>query len=286
MLKKTIISFVAVFTSLTAAASAEYNKYNEESYVNISNATLSDVATVFEMTTEEFKKEFELPEDMPDDTNETAAYYHLTIKNYAKLVNKSVDEVIKSLSDMSGDTNLTEDTLFVDAENNLLLVKYFEPMTLAELKPEYGFGDEVTENTRFGEVRTMIYKTIIEKVHTLSYFDKNSLLVMVNGQYMDFDVAPVIMNDRAMVPLRSIFEKLGAVVQWYDDSKMIIATHGSDVITMQVGRNEFFLNNNKIEIDAPSTIVDGRTLVPLRAVAEALNTQVFYNPDTKTVVIH
>ena len=286
MLKRTLIAAAAVFMIFTAAVSAEYNKYNEESYVNVSNKTLGDVAEVFQVTADEFKAEFGLPEDMPADTNEAAAYYHLTVGGYAKYVGRDVDEVISEISSMSGGAAVDKDMSFADAENNILLVKYFEPMTIEELKREYGFGDEVNENTRYGEVRNTIYKTIIENLKTLSYFNRDSILVMLNGRYLDFDVAPMIINDRTMVPMRAIFQALGAEVEWSGESKTIMARHGSDFITMQVGRNEMFLNEDKIELDTPSTIVDGRTLVPLRAVAEALNTQVFYNPDTKPVVIH
>lgn len=286
IIKRTLIAAAAVFMMFTAAVSAEYNKYNEESYVNVSNKTLGDVAEVFQVTADEFKSEFGLPEDMAADTNEAAAYYHLTVGGYAKYVGRSVDEVVNEISSMSDGAAVDKDMSFADAENNILLLKYFEPMTLEELKEEYGFGDEVNESTRYGEVRNAIYKTIIEKLNTLSYFDRNSILVMLNGRYMDFDVAPMIVNDRTMVPMRTIFQALGAEVDWNGESKTIMARHGENFITMQVGRNEMFLNDKKIELDAPSTIVDGRTLVPLRAVAEAIDTQVFYNPDTKTVVIH
>ena len=286
MLKKTLAASAAVFVAFTAAASAEYNKYNEESYVNLSNKTLGEVAAVYQMTADEFKTQFGLPADMPEDTNEAAAFYHMTVDNYAKYVDRSVDEVIEEISSKSDGAAVSKDESFAEAESNMLLVKYFEPMTIEEIKKEYGFGDEINENTRYGEVRNDFYKKMIERLEILSYFNQDSILVMLNGRYMDFDVAPVIINDRTMVPMRAIFEALGADVQWDGDTKTIMATHGADVITMQVGRNEMFLNDAKIELDTPSSIVDGRTLVPLRAVSEALNAKVSYNTDTKTVVIH
>ena len=55
---------------------------------------------------------------------------------------------------------------------------------------------------------------------------------------------------------------------------------------MQVGQDSFFKNEDKIAIDSPSVIIDTRTLVPIRAIAEALDTEVFYNQNTRTVVIH
>lgn len=285
-MKKILLTAVAVFAAVTATASAEYNKYNEASYINISNCTLSDAAEIYEMSVDEFKKEMGLPEDMPADTNEISAYYSLTLESYAKLMEQSADDIIEFFAQMTGGEKFDKNTLFADAEDKVLITKYFEPMTVEEIKNEYGLEDDITEETRFGEVRNTLYREILSNMGTLKYFDKNSLLVMLNGRYMDFEVAPVIINDRAMVPMRAIFEALDSSVQWDGETQVIIATHGDDVITMQVGQNEMFLNSEKIELDAPSVIIDERTLVPLRAVAEALNTQVFYNPDTKTVVIH
>ena len=285
MLKKTIISLAVVFTALTVSVSAEYNKYNEASYINISNGTLGDVAGVFSMSVDEFKKKFGLPEDMAEDTNETAAYYSLTLENYAKMIREDIDTVIEHMSS-SGDIKLDKSTLLLDAENNQLITNYFSPMTIDEFKKEYGFGDEVNEDTRYGDIRTQLYRKILAGMGTLSYFDENSLLVMLNGRYLDFDVAPIIVNSRTMVPMRAIFEALDATVHWDSDTKTIVATHGDDIITMQVGQNAMFLKDKKIELDVPPEIIDSRTLVPLRAVAEALNTEVFYNTDTKTVVIH
>lgn len=285
MIKKAIISLAVVFTAITVSVSAECNKYNEASYINISNGTLGDVAAVFSMSVDEFKKEFGLPEDMAEDTNETAAYYSLTLENYAKMIREDIDTVIEHMSS-SGDIKLDKSTLLLDAENNQLITNYFSPMTIDEFKKEYGFGDEVNENTRYGDIRTELYRKILAGMGTLSYFDENSLLVMLNGRYLDFDVAPIIVNSRTMVPMRTIFEALDASVHWDPETKTIIATHGGDIITMQVGQNAMFLNDKKIELDVPPEIIDSRTLVPLRAVAEALNTKVFYNTDTKTVVIH
>ena len=86
--------------------------------------------------------------------------------------------------------------------------------------------------------------------------------------------------------MRNIFTALGAEVHWQGDVQTVIAVRGNDVIAMQLGQNFLFKNNEKIEIPTAPVARDGRTLVPVRAVAEALDTDVFYNGNTKTVVIH
>ncbi len=290
MNKKIIILTAAMLASFGIQASAKYNKYNEESYINLYNNTIADIALSLDMTLDDFKSEFNLPEDMPGDTNETAAYFHLSINDFALVQGSSADETVAYLSKLT-DKEITKETIYKDAEEGILFKTYLEK--IEELKPEeyeeyyksYGL-ENITDETSFAEARNQLHRVYLKNSGILSYFKKDSILVMLNGKYIDFDVAPVIMNDRVMVPMRNIFEALGSVVNWDGETKTVFASKGDKIITIQVGQNFMFLNNEKIEIDSPSVIVDERTLVPLRAVAEALDTQVFYNEDTKTVVIH
>ena len=109
--------------------------------------------------------------------------------------------------------------------------------------------------------------------------------IFSNGEATELDVAPCIINNRTMVPLRAIFEALGAVVSWDDESKTVLAAKGDTVIVMQVGQAVMYVNEDKVELDSPSVIVDNRTLVPARAIAEAFGNEVGYDVETKTVTI-
>ena len=115
--------------------------------------------------------------------------------------------------------------------------------------------------------------------------DGEQIRVTVEGNYIDFDVAPVIENDRVLVPMRNIFTALGAEVYWHGDVNTVLALKGQDVIALQPGQNFLFKNDKKIEIPTAAIAKDNRILVPIRAVAEALDAEVFYDGDTKTVVI-
>ena len=121
---------------------------------------------------------------------------------------------------------------------------------------------------------------------TITYDDGDEVLVVVKGEYIDFDVPPVIEDNRVLVPMRNIFTALGAEVYWQQDVQTVIAVRGDVVIAMQLGQNYLFKNNEKIEIPTASIARDGRTLVPIRAVSEALDAEVSYNGNTKTVVIN
>ena len=121
---------------------------------------------------------------------------------------------------------------------------------------------------------------------TITYDDGDEVLVVVKGEYIDFDVPPAIEDNRVLVPMRNIFTALGAEVYWQQDVQTVIAVRGDVVIAMQLGQNYLFKNNEKIEIPTASIARDGRTLVPIRAVSEALDAEVSYNGNTKTVVIN
>ena len=114
----------------------------------------------------------------------------------------------------------------------------------------------------------------------------DGIKVLLNGEAIDFaDVAPQIINDRTMVPLRAIFEALGAEVAWDDATKTVTAKKGDVTIKMTIGADSFAKNDEKIALDSPATIVDSRTLVPVRAIAESFGSTVGWIAESKTVTI-
>ncbi len=109
--------------------------------------------------------------------------------------------------------------------------------------------------------------------------------VAINNQYLYFDQDPIIESGRTLVPLRTIFEALGATVDWNSTTQTITATRNGTNVTMTIGSNIMYKNNSKIELDVAPQIVGNRTLVPARAVAEAFDCTVEWDDEMKTVVI-
>jgi|GEM_PF-1587042 len=112
------------------------------------------------------------------------------------------------------------------------------------------------------------------------------VFVQLNGELMTFDVPARVDNGRTLVPMRPIFEAFGAIVHWDASSQTITATKDDTVILMPLGSYTPTVNGQIITIDAPGTAIDGRTLVPLRFVAEALNIPVVWESETRTVIIN
>ncbi len=111
------------------------------------------------------------------------------------------------------------------------------------------------------------------------------IVVTLNNNILTFDQPPVIINDRTLVPLRAIFEALGADVKWNPNTRTVSATRGDIKISLVVDTKILTKNGKNIEIDVPATIVNDRTMVPARAISEALGASVDWDPFTRTVLI-
>lgn len=116
----------------------------------------------------------------------------------------------------------------------------------------------------------------------------DSIKVLVNGNEVTFTEAqPFIENERTLVPMRAIYEALGARVAWEGETRTIVSYDPtSDVsITMQIDSNKMFINEQEIELDVPARIVNDRTVVPLRAISEGMKSVVNWDNDTRTVTV-
>ena len=114
---------------------------------------------------------------------------------------------------------------------------------------------------------------------------EENIKVVLNGAELSFDVPPQLINSRTMVPMRKIFEALGATVDWAGDTQTITAKKDDTVIVMQIDNVIISVSGKEIELDVPPQLVESRTLVPVRAVAESLDAEVKWEGDTQTVII-
>lgn len=111
------------------------------------------------------------------------------------------------------------------------------------------------------------------------------ITVTVNGKTVEFDQPPVIDNDRTLVPMRAIFEALGAEVEWDGDTRTVTSTKDDAVIVMTIDSTQMQVGETVVTLDVPAKIISDRTMVPVRAISEALACEVDWEADTRTVVI-
>lgn len=132
----------------------ETNPYNRMGYVDISGKTVQDIANTQGLTLEAFLKLYKLPEDMPGNTTEAAAYYTIPAGIIAEM--NGLD--FAALKDgLKLPENVTEDTPWGEAEGGITVADYIGGEDkLAEFKEKYGLGDEVTGATTWKEVRNKV----------------------------------------------------------------------------------------------------------------------------------
>ena len=114
---------------------------------------------------------------------------------------------------------------------------------------------------------------------------KDEIVVYVNEKKVAFDVEPVQENDRVLVPMRGVFEALGAKVDWEEERNTAIAENDGVVIEVTIGSHQMLKNGEEIELDTAARMEGDRTLVPLRAVSEALGAKVEWEALLQTVYI-
>ena len=121
---------------------------------------------------------------------------------------------------------------------------------------------------------------------TLTFANENEISVYVEGQKVSFDVPPQTINDRTMVPIRAIFEVMGATVNWDNATQTAICTKDNTVVKMTLNSKTEYINDVPYEMDVAPVIVDNRTLAPARYVAEAFGYFVNWDDNTKSVLIN
>ena len=109
--------------------------------------------------------------------------------------------------------------------------------------------------------------------------------LMVNGRPVQPDVNPQTIRGRMMVPIRFVAEALGAGVTWDPQTRTVRLLQGDERITMTIGSTTTQVNGLPRVLEVPPMIRDGRTLLPLRAVARFTGGSATYNPRTRVVFV-
>jgi len=116
----------------------------------------------------------------------------------------------------------------------------------------------------------------------------NPVYVNLDGKNIDclsYGQQATIVEGRTLVPLRAIFESLGANIIWDKETRTVIAARNGIVVELGIGSNILVKNELNIEIDVPALIMNDRTMVPARAVAEAFDVAVEWDADLRTVFL-
>lgn len=123
----------------------------------------------------------------------------------------------------------------------------------------------------------------------------DTITVVLNGETIDFTddagnkVDPQLVNNRTMVPVRKIFEVLGATIAWDGETETVTATTEEKIMKLQINNNIATVKTGEtteeLTLDAAPVVIDGRTLVPVRFISETLGLKVGWDDATQTVII-
>lgn len=110
--------------------------------------------------------------------------------------------------------------------------------------------------------------------------------VIVKGENVIFDQKPEIIDGRTLVPVRYVVEKLGYNVEWDGTTQTVYIKNGSvQNISVQGDNIKVLVNNELIQFDVAPVIINGRTLIPIRAVVEKMGCSVEWDGDLQVVYI-
>ena len=109
--------------------------------------------------------------------------------------------------------------------------------------------------------------------------------VNLDGRQLAFEVPPAIEDGRTLVPLRAIFEAMGATVSWNQATQTASAVKDGTTVVLKIGSTTPTINKQVKTLDVPAKIVNGRTLAPLRFVGEAFGGAVAWDGTTQRITI-
>ena len=129
-----------------------------------------------------------------------------------------------------------------------------------------------------------------EKKETVIILQTGSKNFTVNGETRTLDSPSVIKNNRTLLPIRAVVEALGGNVEWIPELKFVKVTLGLHIVSLQIGSSTAQVDGNIVKIDPLDSrvvpvIINNRTMLPLRFVAESLGCTVDWDGTTKTITI-
>ncbi len=113
-------------------------------------------------------------------------------------------------------------------------------------------------------------------------------VMTVNGEEKKIDengTVPVVENGRTLVPIRAIIEAMGGDVKWDTETNTAVLTLGEDIITLTIGSETAFFNEEKHTLDVAPKIINDRTMLPIRFIAESFKFGVEWDEKTETITI-
>ena len=133
--------------------------------------------------------------------------------------------------------------------------------------------------------KLIMFVILIASIFNSICFAKD-IEVLMNGERLVFDTAPILEDGRTLVPFRKIFEALDYEVSWDSNERRVNATKKSKEIELTIDNKNVIVNDEVILSDVAPKIINSRTYVPIRIVSEYSDCDVLWDDANKTVLIY
>lgn len=117
-------------------------------------------------------------------------------------------------------------------------------------------------------------------------YTAEDIKLMVDGQILESEIGPVIINSRTLVPVRAVFEKLGANMSWIEDTQEIIISFEDKLILLKIDSDTANVNGEAKTMEVAPKIINGSAMIPLRFVAESMNFDIGWNGNERIAFIN
>ncbi len=192
-----------------------------------------------------------------------------------------------NLDELSMDLGI-KDSQF-DTKSSYTLAKADDKvLAFYNIKEKVDGSDSTETTTKSGNDTTTVTTTESTTETTTESVTLNQdgkIKVILNEKPLAMSNEPVIKNGTTLVPMRSIFEALGAKIDWNGTVKEVTAVKGDTTVKIKIGNKTATVNAKNVDLAVPAEINNGVTMVPLRFVSESLGANVDWNGTTKTITI-
>ncbi len=146
-------------------------------------------------------------------------------------------------------------------------------------------GNLVSNKEYFGYVDT----NDVLRFGRLSQFEDielpESIRVKLNDEFLSFAAAPVVESGRTLVPIRFLFERMGATVEWNDDERSATVSMGDIRLKVTIDDTTAIVNGAEEELDVPARLINNKTMIPLRFISERLGADVTYDEENHIAIV-
>lgn len=132
---------------------------------------------------------------------------------------------------------------------------------------------------------SMILSSGVVAAQKVSVSQQDVVNVIIDGELQEFSQPAVTVDGRTLVPLRGIFEALGAKVDWDNATRTATGTKDGIKVVVQIDNQTAYVNGQAVKLDVPAKTINGSTMVPLRFISESLGAKVDWDDATRTAII-